>query len=681
MSIAGAFRSTRDRAGRGVATLVAALALCLAMLVPGVASATVLQKFDTVSISRSSARIVVGTVLSTTAETYAGGVRTAVRMSVTDRLKGGATGTTVFYVPGGELPDGSRIVVDGVASFAPGESACVFIDAKGWVVGGFQGKVAVDGGRLSATGQSLSLFKDGVRAALASTKSVALPAGLVDPVGAAPQAAPDAAVGGPVITSITPGTIGAGIGGRIRINGSGFGTSRGSVTFFYRSDQPRIAAVIFLEWSDTEIVCEVPVATVNRYSASPGSGPVIVTTAGGASSAGVDLNISFGNGQTRWASGFASYPTTRVTYRVNPGGVAHAKDMVDAAANVWNAAGADFNFVDGGLTTADPGQTTVDGHNDIGWSAGLGAGIIGQAWRSYDSHGNLLECHIEFSTAFSWGDGSNGTMDIESIGLHEIGHWLCLRDLYGDDQDKVMYGFSSPGWVKRALSAGDLAGILWIYGPAPQAPSTPATPVVPVPQDPPTSPVVPTVDDTTAPVTTSNATSTYVGVAVIALNATDDGSGVDTTWHSLDGADPEQGTSVQVSTVGTHTLDFWSVDAAGNEEAPQEVTFSVSPMAQVIRALATPSMPATVRHRVKFTISGTVKPGVAAGSNVTLMFYRYESGHWRLRKTVVAHATDYAGYSRYSVRAFVPSSGKWRVRAHSFANGGGYSAYRTFRSR
>jgi hypothetical protein len=651
------------------------------MLVPGVARATVLQKFDTVSISRRSARIVVGTVLSTVSETYTGGVRTAVRMSVTDRMKGAATGTTVFYVPGGELPGGGRIVVDGVASFAPGESACVFIDAKGWVVGGFQGKVAVSGDRLAATGQRLSLFKDGVRAALATTKKAVLPAGLVDPIGAAPQAASDSAVGGPAITSITPGTIAAGVGGRIRINGSGFGSARGTVTFFYRSDQPRIAAVIFLEWTDSEIVCEVPVATVNRYSASPGSGPVVVTTAAGLSSAGSNLDISFGNGQTRWASGFATYPTTRVTYRVNPGGVSRAEELVDAAAKVWNAAGADFSFVDGGLTTTDPGQTTIDGHNDIGWSAGLGDGIIGQAWRSYDSHGNLLECHIEFSTAFSWGDGTAGTMDIESIGLHEIGHWLCLRDLYGDDQDKVMYGFSSPGWVKRTLSAGDLAGILWIYGSAPATPVTPVTPVVPVPQTPPTAPVVPTVEDTTAPVTTSNATTAYVGAAVIALTATDPGSGVATTWHRLDGADPMQGTSVQVSTVGTHTLEFWSVDVAGNEEAPLEVTFSVSPMAQIIHALTTPSTPSTVRHGAKFTISGLVKPRVAPGSNVTVLLYRYERGHWKLRKTVVAHATDYAGNSKYSIKTTVPYSGTWRVRAHSFANGGAYSPYRTFRSK
>ena len=678
MSVVRADVRTLDRVGRALAALGAVVALCAVMLVPGIANATVLQKFDTVSISRKATRIVVGTVLSTTAETYAGGVRTAVRMSVTDRLKGGATGTTVFYVPGGQLADGSRIQVDGVAEFAPGDTACVFIDDKGWVVGGFQGKVAVSGDRVAATGQRLGLFKDGVKAALATSKSVALPQGLVDPLEADPTAKVDFVTSGPAIASISPDTIGAGIGGQITITGSGFGAKRGGVTFFYRADQPRIAATIITSWTDTQIVCEVPVATVNRYSASPGSGPVIVTTADGLSSDGHNLGISFGNGQTRWASSFATFPTTRVTYRVNPGGVARAKELVDAAARVWNAAGANFGFVDGGLTTADPGATKIDGHNDIGWSGGLGAGIIGQAWRSFDSKGNLLECHIEFSTAFSWGDGTNGTMDIESIGLHEIGHWLCLRDIYGDDQAKVMYGFSSPGWVKRTLSAGDLAGILWIYG---SAPTTPVVTPEPVPQTPPPVPVPP-VDDTTAPVTSANIAPQYVGAAAIAFDATDDNSGVAGTWYTLDGATAVEAHTLSVSAVGTHTIDYWSVDAAGNAEVPQEVTFEVAAMTPTALKLSTPWAPTTAHRRTAFTLFGYIRPRVAAGTTVRVKFYRYESGHWRLRKIVTTHAADYSSGSKYAVRTSVPSSGTWRVRTYTSTDGvGTYSSYRTLRCR
>jgi hypothetical protein len=55
-------------------------------------------------------------------------------------------------------------------------------------------------------------------------------------------------------------------------------------------------------------------------------------------------------------------------------------------------------------------------------------------------------------------------MDLESIALHELGHWLRLLDLYGaDDANKIMYGFASYGVMKRTLTSGDLSGIQWIY--------------------------------------------------------------------------------------------------------------------------------------------------------------------------------------------------------------------------
>jgi len=55
-------------------------------------------------------------------------------------------------------------------------------------------------------------------------------------------------------------------------------------------------------------------------------------------------------------------------------------------------------------------------------------------------------------------------MDVQTIALHELGHWLDLRDLYGDADDvKAMYGFCSEGVVRRSPTAGDVAGITWIY--------------------------------------------------------------------------------------------------------------------------------------------------------------------------------------------------------------------------
>ena len=82
--------------------------------------------------------------------------------------------------------------------------------------------------------------------------------------------------------------------------------------------------------------------------------------------------------------------------------------------------------------------------------------------------------------------------------------------------------------------------------------------------------------DTTAPVTTSNAVATYVSSAAITLSATDAGSGVAATYYKLDGGTQVAGTSVTVTAVGSHTLEFWSVDVAGNIEAHKTATFTIT---------------------------------------------------------------------------------------------------------
>ena len=82
--------------------------------------------------------------------------------------------------------------------------------------------------------------------------------------------------------------------------------------------------------------------------------------------------------------------------------------------------------------------------------------------------------------------------------------------------------------------------------------------------------------DATAPVTASNAKTTYVGSAAIALTATDAGSGVAGTYYILDGGIQMTGTSVNVTTLGAHTLEFWSADVAGNVELHKTAAFTVT---------------------------------------------------------------------------------------------------------
>ncbi|HET7628616.1 MAG TPA: Ig-like domain repeat protein [Bacillales bacterium] len=79
--------------------------------------------------------------------------------------------------------------------------------------------------------------------------------------------------------------------------------------------------------------------------------------------------------------------------------------------------------------------------------------------------------------------------------------------------------------------------------------------------------------DTTAPVTTDNAPTEWQNHDFsIDLTAIDDESGVDQTYYAVDNGDLQTGTSVSIDTEGVHTVSYYSVDKAGNQEAGHTVT-------------------------------------------------------------------------------------------------------------
>ena len=81
--------------------------------------------------------------------------------------------------------------------------------------------------------------------------------------------------------------------------------------------------------------------------------------------------------------------------------------------------------------------------------------------------------------------------------------------------------------------------------------------------------------DGTAPATTSDAVASYTTTATIHLTPADAGSGVASTSWRLDGGTLSTGTVVTTTTVGTHTLEFYSVDAVGNTENVRSAAFVV----------------------------------------------------------------------------------------------------------
>ena len=97
--------------------------------------------------------------------------------------------------------------------------------------------------------------------------------------------------------------------------------------------------------------------------------------------------------------------------------------------------------------------------------------------------------------------------------------------------------------------------------------------------------------DNTPPSTSATAPSSWNNVDVnVSLLASDALSGVAATHYILGGGSIQTGTSVPISTEGTHTLEYWSVDNAGNAEThktvnvkidktPPSINHSVSPAA------------------------------------------------------------------------------------------------------
>lgn len=172
-------------------------------------------------------------------------------------------------------------------------------------------------------------------------------------------------------------------------------------------------------------------------------------------------------------------------------------------------------------------------------------------------------------------------------------------------------------------------------------------------------------EDTTAPEATAEVTGTqntegaYVGSASVALDATDEGSGVDRIEYAIgaDGAWQPYTAPVVVDQVGTHTVRYRALDKAGNVSAVKNVGFTV----------VAPQSDDTTAPETSATVAGEKNPDGAyidmatvtvsasdTGSGVNTIEYAVGSGAWQTyggpvmvhqvgAHTVRYRATDKAG--------------------------------------
>jgi hypothetical protein len=121
--------------------------------------------------------------------------------------------------------------------------------------------------------------------------------------------------------------------------------------------------------------------------------------------------------------------------------------------------------------------------------------------------------------------------------------------------------------------------------------------------------------DLLPPVTTSKVTGTLSGgvydtAVQVTLSATDDFSGVKTTTYEVDGgAATSYVGPFSISTLGGHTVTYWSVDVAGNIETTHSVAFTInSPTVAKLTVSPSPSVngqSVTLTATIAATLSGT----------------------------------------------------------------------------
>ena len=277
----------------------------------------------------------------------------------------------------------------------------------------------------------------------------------------------------PRITGVSSPTTSAGTDQVLTVYGENFGSAREGnypvIGFRFYEDNYMYDPAWIKHWSDNRIEVEVNVIEINDYYYAPGSWPPPQGTVGFLEEEGelVDsyyLEVSFGFIGHKW-------PLSMVPFYVDLGGKSgEYMTPILRAASTWSMGGGDLYFDFQGETTAGARE---DGKNVIAFTDLNNDYLVGRA-RLYYMGDNIVEADIELNQQADYnleGSCPSHKVDLESVALHEIGHWLDLTDLYGsDDRGKVMYGYTEKGQVLRDLSWAEREALAELYPPRDKIP-------------------------------------------------------------------------------------------------------------------------------------------------------------------------------------------------------------------
>lgn len=124
--------------------------------------------------------------------------------------------------------------------------------------------------------------------------------------------------------------------------------------------------------------------------------------------------------------------------------------------------------------------------------------------------------------------------------------------------------------------------------------------------------------DKTAPTTGVTAPTSWNNVDVTVQLLPDDNlSGVKSTHYRLDGGLPQTGTSVSVSSEGVHTLEYWSVDNADNNEQHRIIEVKIDKTPPSIQASPSPAPNANQWNNTAVTVTFTCEDGASGVASCT----------------------------------------------------------------
>lgn len=367
-------------------------------------------------------------------------IATDYRLQVSRVLKGARPSEFSLTQAHGTVGDITLVVQD-LPAFTPGEQAVLFLDEENRVIGGWQGKLAIERGVISTLGIRI----DELARRIESGQS--LDAATTDDASVDMLSLATSSVLTPAITGVSPLGANAGIGETVTITGRDFGTVAGTV-HFQRGDSLDVAEVVeagVVSWADTRIVVTVPQKAALF---------VRVTASSGAASSNFAYQTGFSASGRRWLRIPVSYHINE-----NAAGMVGEGAAIQRAISTWSNAGSEFGLAYGG-----PSIKTgffLDGENTASFAPLVGGSL---AMNSYWMRGTeIIESDIVFNSVdYQWANyGTSRVIDVETVAVHELGHTVGLDDQYKDSPE-VMAAYS--GTERRMLTQAEINGAIYLYG-------------------------------------------------------------------------------------------------------------------------------------------------------------------------------------------------------------------------